>query len=149
LTKIRLECPQQIEEDLAGLREDFLLNDKSKMLVLVSMATAEMIRLVSMYPEVWFMDTTAGECMFCLIYQRILLQFHNNSILDKCYYCNGIFLQQAPTGTRKNCLSWPYKHPVVKLSLAISQLFHLQRSGYSMPFSVDHFCSYLEQVFAP
>ncbi len=61
LTKIRLEHPQRIEEDLAGIREDFLLNDKSKMLVLVSMATDEMIRLVSMIPEVWFMDTTAGE----------------------------------------------------------------------------------------
>ena len=60
-TIIRLECPQQIEEDLAGLRNDFILNDKSKMLVLVSIATDEMIRLVSMYPEVWFMDTTAGE----------------------------------------------------------------------------------------
>ena len=58
---MRLECPQQIEEDLAGLRNDFVLNDKSKMLVLVSMATDEMICLVSMYPEVWFMDTTAGE----------------------------------------------------------------------------------------
>jgi hypothetical protein len=33
------------------------------MFVLVSMATDEMIRLVSMYPEVWFMDTTAGESM--------------------------------------------------------------------------------------
>jgi hypothetical protein len=58
---MQLECPQAIEEDLAGLRNDFVLNDKSKMLVLVSMATNEMIRLVSMYPEVWFMDTTAGE----------------------------------------------------------------------------------------
>jgi hypothetical protein len=44
-----------------GLREEFLLNDKRKMLVLVSMVTDEMISLVSMYPEVWFMDTTAGE----------------------------------------------------------------------------------------
>jgi hypothetical protein len=58
---MRLEFPQRIEEDLAGLRNDFVLNDKSKMLVLVSMATDEMIRSVSMYPEVWFMDTTAGE----------------------------------------------------------------------------------------
>jgi hypothetical protein len=58
---MQLECPQQIEEDIAGLRNDFLLNDKSKMLVLVSMATDEMIHLVSMYPKVWFMDTTAGE----------------------------------------------------------------------------------------
>ena len=60
LTRIRLECPQQIEDDINALRNDFLLNDKCKMLVLVSMATDEMIRLVSMYPEVWFMDTTAG-----------------------------------------------------------------------------------------
>ena len=58
---MQLECPQQIEEDLAGLRNDFILNDKSKMLVLVSMATDEMMRLVSMYPEVWFMDATACE----------------------------------------------------------------------------------------
>ncbi len=63
LTKIRLECPQQIEDDLAGLRFFFLLNDKSKKLVLVSMATDKMICLVSMYPKVWFMDTTAGECI--------------------------------------------------------------------------------------
>ncbi len=61
LTKMRLECPQRIEEDLAGLRNGFVLNDKSKMLVLLSMATDEMIHLVSMYPEVWFMDTPTGE----------------------------------------------------------------------------------------
>jgi hypothetical protein len=30
------------------------------------MATDKMIRLISMYLEVWFMDTTAGECIsFC------------------------------------------------------------------------------------
>ena len=57
---MRLLCPEQIEEELAGLRKDCLLNDNCKMLVLVSMATDEMIHLVSMYPEVWFMDTTAG-----------------------------------------------------------------------------------------
>jgi hypothetical protein len=66
LTKQRLECPAKIEEELAGLRKDFLLNEKCKMLVLVSMATDGMIRLVSMYPEVWFMDTTAGEYEFLL-----------------------------------------------------------------------------------
>jgi hypothetical protein len=67
LAKKRLECPEQIEEELAGLRKDFLLNDKCKMLVLVSMATDEMIRLVSLYPEVMFMDTTASECIsFCV-----------------------------------------------------------------------------------
>ena len=38
-----------------------MINAKSKMLVLISLATNEMIRLVSMYSDVWFMDTTAGK----------------------------------------------------------------------------------------
>ncbi len=63
-TRIRLECPKQIEDDLKSMREDFLLNKKSQMLVMISMATDEMIRLVAMYPDVWFMDTTAGLCFF-------------------------------------------------------------------------------------
>ncbi len=43
------------------MREDFVLNHQSKMLVLVSMATDKMIRLVAIYPDVCFMDTTAGK----------------------------------------------------------------------------------------
>ncbi len=61
LTQIRLECPKQIEDELNSMREDFVLNHQSKMLVLVSMATEEMIELVAMYPDVWFMDTTASK----------------------------------------------------------------------------------------
>jgi hypothetical protein len=56
-----LECPKQIEDELSIMREDFVLNHQSKMLVLVSMATDGMIRLVAMYPDVWFMDTTVGK----------------------------------------------------------------------------------------
>jgi hypothetical protein len=56
-----LECPKQIEDELSIMREDFLLNHQSKMLVLVSMATDKMIRLVAMYPYVRFIDTTAGK----------------------------------------------------------------------------------------
>jgi hypothetical protein len=66
LTQLRLECPQQIKDDIQALRDDFLLNGKSKMLVLVSMATDEMINLVSMYPDVWFMDTTDGKFFFSI-----------------------------------------------------------------------------------
>jgi hypothetical protein len=40
------------------MREDFVLNNQSKMLVLVLMATDEMIRLVAMYPDVLIVDTT-------------------------------------------------------------------------------------------
>jgi hypothetical protein len=42
-TRIRFECPKQIEDDLKSMREDFLLNKKSQMLVMISMATDEMI----------------------------------------------------------------------------------------------------------
>jgi hypothetical protein len=51
----------QATHELNSMREDFVLNHQSKILVLVSMATDEMIRLVAMYPDVWFMDTTAGK----------------------------------------------------------------------------------------
>jgi hypothetical protein len=42
------------------LRDDYVLNEKSQMLVMISMSTNEMIQLVAMYPDLWFMDTTAG-----------------------------------------------------------------------------------------
>ncbi len=31
---------------------------------MISMATDEMIQLVVMYPDVWFMDTAAGKCVY-------------------------------------------------------------------------------------
>jgi hypothetical protein len=62
--RLRFKCPKQIEDDLKSMREDFLLNKKIQMLVMISMATDEVIRLVAMYPDVWFMDTTAGKCFF-------------------------------------------------------------------------------------
>ncbi len=49
------------QEELNSMSEDFLLLHQSKMVVLVLMATDKMIRLVAMYPDVWFMDTTAGK----------------------------------------------------------------------------------------
>ncbi len=63
--RTRLECPAKIMADLEELRDDFILNEKSQMLVMVSMATDEMIQLVAMYNDVWLMDTTAGKlcCM--------------------------------------------------------------------------------------
>jgi hypothetical protein len=51
--------------DLEELRDDFILKEKSQTLVMVSIATDEMIRLVEMFPDVWFMDTTAGK-LFCM-----------------------------------------------------------------------------------
>jgi hypothetical protein len=47
LTRLRIECPQKIKDDIQALRDNFLMNGKRKMLLLVSMATDEMICLVS------------------------------------------------------------------------------------------------------
>jgi hypothetical protein len=58
--RIRLDCSTKIQADLERLREDYILNKKSQMLVMISMATDDMIQLVAMYSDVWFMDTTAG-----------------------------------------------------------------------------------------
>jgi hypothetical protein len=58
--RFRLDCSAKIQADLKRLRDGYILNEKSQMLVMISMATDEMIRLVAMYPDVWFMDTTAG-----------------------------------------------------------------------------------------
>ena len=72
-TRIRLECPKQIEDDLKSMREYFLINDKSQMLVMLSMATDKMICLVAMYPDVWFMDTTAGKSVHISFYIKSLM----------------------------------------------------------------------------
>lgn len=42
------------------LRRDFSFDSKSKMVLLLSFATDEMIKEVQKNPEVWFMDVTSG-----------------------------------------------------------------------------------------
>ena len=69
--RIRLDCSVKIQADLEQLRDDYILNDKRQMLVMISMATDEMIRLVAMYPDVWFMDTTAGMYDAILCYKFV------------------------------------------------------------------------------
>ncbi len=53
------------------MREDFLINDKIQILVMLSVATDKMIQLVAMYPDVWFMDTTAGKSVHISFYIKI------------------------------------------------------------------------------
>jgi hypothetical protein len=48
--RIRLDVSAKIQADLESMREDCFLNEKSQMLVMVSMVTDEMIRLVAIYP---------------------------------------------------------------------------------------------------
>jgi hypothetical protein len=60
---------------LESMRKDFILNDKAQMLVMISMATDEMIQMVAMYPEVWFMDTTAGDIILYYVSIHLLRVF--------------------------------------------------------------------------
>jgi hypothetical protein len=41
--RIRLDCSAKIQADLERLREDYIINEKSQMLVMISMATDDMI----------------------------------------------------------------------------------------------------------
>jgi hypothetical protein len=50
-----------LNKKIQDLKNDFLLHNEIKMMLLVSITTNNMIRYVSMYPEVWFLDCTAGE----------------------------------------------------------------------------------------
>ena len=56
----KLPCPVGVDEQLCKLRLDYGISESKKMLVFISLATKEMVRYMSMYPEVWFMDCTAG-----------------------------------------------------------------------------------------
>jgi hypothetical protein len=66
--RICLDCSAKIQADLEQLRDDYILNEKSQMLVMISMATNEMMRLVAMNPDMWFMDTNCRlvRCNFIL-----------------------------------------------------------------------------------
>jgi hypothetical protein len=50
-----------LNKKIQNMRNDFLLHNEMKMMLLVSIATNNTIRYVSMYPEVGFLDCTVGE----------------------------------------------------------------------------------------
>ena len=56
----KLPCPADVNSKLLKLRMDFGIGHSNKMMVFISLATKDMVRHMSMYPEVWFMDCTAG-----------------------------------------------------------------------------------------
>ena len=52
--------PPEVAKEIAEIRKQLRIKKGTKVLLLVSMATDEMIRIVSMHPEVWFQDVTTG-----------------------------------------------------------------------------------------
>jgi hypothetical protein len=73
--RIQLDCSPKIQADLKQLREYYILSEKSQMLVMISMATDEMIQLMAMYSDVLFMDTPAD--MYDAILCCELVYSHN------------------------------------------------------------------------
>ena len=56
----KLPCPVDVDQKLSKLRLDYGIGESNKMMVFISLATKDMVRYMSMYPEVRFMDCTAG-----------------------------------------------------------------------------------------
>ncbi len=56
----KLPCPVDVDQKLCKLRLNYGISELKKMMVFFSLATKEMVQYMSMYPEVWFMDCTAG-----------------------------------------------------------------------------------------
>ena len=60
----QFECTSEMRDKIIELQNDFNMHDDTKMLLFVSIATNDMVKYVSMYPEVWFLDCTCGEMLY-------------------------------------------------------------------------------------
>jgi hypothetical protein len=60
-SRIKPPCSDSMHNKMLELRKDFRLRNETQMMVMLSICTKDMNRNVSMYPEVWFIDCTAGE----------------------------------------------------------------------------------------
>mgnify|MGYP006977863087 FL=1 len=56
----RLNCPKQVLLDIQSIRKELSVEEGSRLLLLVSLATDEMVRFVSMHPETMFGDVTGS-----------------------------------------------------------------------------------------
>lgn len=55
---VHVDFPQDREQEISDLQRSLFVKDDSTVLLMVSICTDEMIKLVAMHPEVWFMDVT-------------------------------------------------------------------------------------------
>ena len=60
--------------------------DSSEWMVLLSFATNEMIKYMSMYPQVWFMDCTAS--MYEVYINKSYFTIHTNMIHTLSHPCD-------------------------------------------------------------
>ena len=75
---IPIPSSDDIETRILKIRRDKIIPDSSEWMVLLSFATDDMIRYMSMYPHVWFMDCTAG--MYDLYMYKSYVSINTNMI---------------------------------------------------------------------
>ena len=56
----RMEVPQEMEEHIKSLRAAMNYEEGTEIVLILSFASDEMIRMVNMFPEVFFMDVTSS-----------------------------------------------------------------------------------------
>jgi hypothetical protein len=67
-SRIKLPFSDYMQEKMLELRRDFSLHNDTQMMVMLSICTKDMNRYVSMFPEVWFIDCTAGEFVHSVLH---------------------------------------------------------------------------------
>jgi len=59
--RIRVPRFDSFHDKISQLRKDFCLHNNTHIMVLLSLCTKDMNKYVAMFPEVWFIDCTAGK----------------------------------------------------------------------------------------
>ena len=55
-----IRCPSSLKTELKKLKDSLNYNKNTEILLAISIATDDMLRHVQMFPEVMYLDTTAG-----------------------------------------------------------------------------------------
>ena len=76
------ECTSEMREKILELRNDFNMHNKTKMLLFISIATNDMVKYVSMYPEVWFLDCTYGKIILLTVWDTWEDQVSNTRSIE-------------------------------------------------------------------
>ena len=80
---IQLPSSDDVETSILKIRSDKRIPDSSEWMVLLSFATNEMIRYMTMYPQVWFMDCTTA--MYEVDIYKSYLTIHTKMIHTLSY----------------------------------------------------------------
>ena len=76
------ECTSEMHDKILELRNEFNMHNNTKMLLFVSIATNDMVKYVSMYPEVWFLDCTYGKIILLTVWDTWEDQVSNTRSIE-------------------------------------------------------------------